>query len=336
MVRTILWKLPLTLAILLSTLPSSVRAEGDLDTIRSDVRTSPPPDSSPAAPATADRPSAHEDHCDSASREQLDKLEGNLMLAGVMAGAYVAASPLWLPRVIMQDDSDEAFFPHFPYDNTSGYLKSDAWLNSFSTDKLPDGASADGAGSRSNAPDADPTKTPTGPLVTLSIDPTARRWGGQFQADYADEFDALTGIGGQLILESTLRFGFDASAQYLRQRMPDGDYDHLTIGDCNLIYRFAQCPQAQMRVGLGANWLNDSKQTDLGFNFTYGGDFFPQKPWVLSSAIDWGTLGHAGLFRFRTTAGVIFNRFESYVGYEYLDIGTTQGNFLIGGLRVWF
>ena len=74
----------------------------------------------------------------------------------------------------------------------------------------------------------------------------------------------------------------------------------------------------------------------MGFNFTYGGDFFPRKPWVLSTAIDWGTLGHAGLFRFRTTAGVIWNRFESYVGYEYLDIGTTQGNFAIGGVRVWF
>jgi hypothetical protein len=33
---------------------------------------------------------------------------------------------------------------------------------------------------------------------------------------------------------------------------------------------------------------------------------------------------------------VIFDRFEGYVGYEYLDIGTTQGNFLIGGARVWF
>ncbi len=91
-----------------------------------------------------------------------------------------------------------------------------------------------------------------------------------------------------------------------------------------------------MRAGLGANWLNDSTRTDLGFNFTYGGDFFPRKPWVLSAAIDWGTLGHAGLFRFRTTAGVILNRFEGYVGYEYLDIGSTQDNFLIGGVRVWF
>ena len=147
--------------------------------------------------------------------------------------------------------------------------------------------------------------------MTLSIDPSTRRWGGQFRADYADEFDHLTGVGGQLILETTSRLGIDTSVQYLRERLPGGGFDHLTFGDCNLVYRFAQSPRAQMRMGIGANWLNDSTRTDLGFNFTYGGDFFPCKPWVLSSAIDWGTLGHAGLFRFRTTAGVILNRFES-------------------------
>ena len=128
----------------------------------------------------------------------------------------------------------------------------------------------------------------------------------------------------------------DSSFQYLRERLPSGDYDHLTLGDCNVVYRFAQHPNAQMRMGIGANWLKDNTRTDLGFNSTYGGDFFPRKPWVISAAIDWGTLGHARLFRFRTTAGVIVNRFETYAGYEYLDIGTTQSNALIAGVRIWF
>jgi hypothetical protein len=172
--------------------------------------------------------------------------------------------------------------------------------------------------------------------VTLAVDPAARRWGGQFRAEYADEFDHLTGVGGQLILETTSRWGFDTKFRCLTEPQPGANDDHLNIGDCNLIYRFAQSPRVAMRMGVGANWLNDSTRTDLGFNFTYGGDFFPRKPWVVSTAIDWGTLGHAGLFRFRTTAGLIINRFESYVGYEYMDIGTTQGNSLIGGVRVWF
>jgi hypothetical protein len=49
---------------------------------------------------------------------------------------------------------------------------------------------------------------------------------------------------------------------------------------------------------------------------------------------DWGTLGRAGLFRFRTTAGIIVNRFETYAGHEYLDIGRVQNNFFIAGVRI--
>ena len=320
--------LPLILgAILLSAMLASARAEGDLDAIRADVRTGPPPDSSPPPSAHDEHPSHDHPHCNDDGW-----LDGNMMIAGVMTGAYVVSSPFWLPRVLMHDDNAiEAHFPRFPYDNTPGYLVSDAWLSGFTAEKVLAETLAEGTGSPTG-----PTESPNGSLVTLSIDSSTRRWAGQFRADAADNFDHLTGIGGELILETTSRWGFDTKFQYLTERLPGGDDDHLTIGDCNLIYRFAQSPRAQMRMGLGANWLNDSTRTDLGFNFTYGGDWFPCRPWVLSTAIDWGTLGHAGLFRFRATAGVILNRFESYVGYEYLDIGTTQSKFLIGGVRVWF
>jgi hypothetical protein len=251
----------------------------------------------------------------------------------------VATSPYWLPRTLLDDCNCEARFARFPYDNTPGYLMSDAWLSGFTAQNVLAEALADAPGSQPpmpSDPNAPPPELPKGNLITLSIDPSARRWAGQFSADYAGNFDHLSGIGGQLILESTSRWGIDSQFQFLSERRFRSDDDHLNLGDCNLVYRFAQSPRAQMRMGLGANWLNDTTRTDLGFNFTYGGDFFPRKPWVLSTAIDWGTLGHAGLFRFQTTAGVILNRFETYVGYEYLDIGTTQGNFLIGGLRVWF
>jgi hypothetical protein len=87
---------------------------------------------------------------------------------------------------------------------------------------------------------------------------------------------------------------------------------------------------------LGANWLDDQQETNLGFNFTYGADFFPGNPWVVSSAIDWGTLGHAGLFRFRVTGGAVFHGIEVYTGYEYLDIERTDSNALVTGLRFWF
>ena len=103
-----------------------------------------------------------------------------------------------------------------------------------------------------------------------------------------------------------------------------------------MTYRFAQSDFGQFRAGLGINWLNDPSQTNLGFNFTYGADIFPAKPWVFSAVLDAGTLGHAGLFRFRTTAGVAYRSVELYTGYEYTDIGSVHWNGLIGGVRLWF
>jgi hypothetical protein len=326
---------PILGAILLLSMAPSAGAEGDLDAVRADVRGSAPESPSPPAPSSSstEHPQARDEHCDDASRDQLHEAEGCLFLAGLYVGAYAVASPFWIPRAWMGDDSNVAYFPRFPYDNTPGYLKSDAWLSNFSAGSfLASGTASQSANDR-NASGQGP---PNGPPISLAADPSSRRWAGQVRADYADNFGHLTGVGGELILETTSRFGIDAKYRYLTERLANTPDDHLNLGDCNLIYRFAQSRWGQMRTGIGANWLNDSTRTDLGFNFTYGGDFFPHKPWVLSAAVDWGTLGHAGLFRFRTTAGAIFNRFEGYVGYEYLDIGTTQANSLIGGVRVWF
>ena len=74
----------------------------------------------------------------------------------------------------------------------------------------------------------------------------------------------------------------------------------------------------------------------FGFNFTYGADLYPCKPWVLSADLDAGTLGHTGLFRFRATGGVMLHGVETYTGYEYLDIGRGHTNLLVAGAQVWF
>jgi hypothetical protein len=326
--------LPLLLATIVLLSPIvRVRAEGDLDAIRSDVRTPPAEPAAPPAPPSTppERPGPKSEGSNPFDGYEDEK--GNLMFAGLVVGAIAVTTPYWLPRALLDDEDSEAFFARFPYDNAPGFLISDDWCSGFTAEKVLAETLAE---KPAGTDPGDPTKPPQGSLVSLGIDPSARRWGGQFRADYADEFDNLTAVGGRLVLESTSRWGVDTSAHYLREQLSGGGYDHLTLGDCNLVYRFAQGKRGEMRMGLGANWMNDASRTDLGFNFTYGGDFFPRKPWVLSSEIDWGTLGRAGLFRFRTTGGVIWNRFESYIGYEYLDIGATQSNFLIGGVRVWF
>ena len=175
-----------------------------------------------------------------------------------------------------------------------------------------------------------------GYMMPGSCDSPQRRWSARLRAEYSDNFDDLQRIGGHLLLSTSSRWGLDTEMNYLKENLPGVADDRLWLGDCNIVFRFAQSERMQWRTGAGFNWLDDPDDTDFGFNFTYGVDFFPQRPWVVSATIDWGTLGHAGLFRFRTTTGVVFHGLESYVGYEYLDIGRSQTNSLIAGVRFWF
>ena len=158
----------------------------------------------------------------------------------------------------------------------------------------------------------------------------------RFDADYVAAFDNIDRINGHVLISTASRFEIDARFQHLAEHPGDGTQDQLWTGDCNVTYRFAQNERVQFRAGLGLNWMNDAAETDVGFNFTYGADFLPAKPWVFSAVLDAGTLGHAGLFRFRTTAGVIYRSVELYTGYEYTDIGAEHWNGLIGGVRLWF
>lgn len=171
----------------------------------------------------------------------------------------------------------------------------------------------------------------------VTTDPTVpRRWATRVRADYADQFGDTSRIGGHLLLSSASRWGLDTAMDRFEERFPGGGRDRLWMGDCNVVYRFAQSERAEFRTGIGFNWLDDPAQTDFGFNFTYGADFYPGRPWVLSSTLDWGSLGEAELFRFRATVGAIVRRTEVYTGYEYLDIDSVQMNALVAGIRLWF
>ncbi len=210
---------------------------------------------------------------------------------------YAATSPFWLPVAALEDNGEPVHFPRFPYDRVEGHLVQDA-------------ATA------------------------------ARPWSGRFSVEYLEPFTEVNGVGGRLLLSTTSRFGLDAQASHFEERRPHGDFDTLWIGDGNLVFRFAQAEWAEFRAGLGFNWLdhpNDARRdAEFGFNFTYGADFFPRRPWVLSADLDAGMLGRSGLVRFRTTGGIMLRGLECYTGYEYLDIGRTHFNLLLAGVRLWF
>jgi hypothetical protein len=158
----------------------------------------------------------------------------------------------------------------------------------------------------------------------------------RIRLDYADNFLSQQKISSYFIFESRNRLGVDASFDYLRESVAVGQHEQLWIGDVNVVWRFAQMENAQMRVGLGMNWQRTSAGAEQGINFTYGGDFYLSEPQVISADLDWGRLGSAGLFRIRTTYGRQIGRAKVYVGYEYLSIGDFKKNFLITGVSFDF
>ena len=201
---------------------------------------------------------------------------------------------------------------------------------------LPHMLAGDEFGKAAYFPDA-PYDYGPGYLAIEPITPEQfHTWGGHFRAEYANDFDDLSRIGGRLILEHTLRVGIDAEWNYWQETFSNGTHDQLTTGDVNFVYRFAQNEHIAMRSGIGFNWLDDRRDTNYGFNFTYGLDYFPCEPWIISADIDYGTLGARTLFHGRVTAGIIFHHAEVYVGYDYYDVGEVALNGLVAGVGFWF
>jgi len=241
--------------------------------------------------------------------------------SNMMSAEWSAAASLPLPPDYQRSSPIEwappTHFPRYPYQRINGYMMSDSWPATI----------------------GDSMGNPAGPdPLNYNLWPTKpRRWSARVRADYGDSFDDdITRIGGHLLVSTSSRWGLDTEMSYLQESLPAGGEDHLWMGDCNIVYRFCQSERRQWRAGVGFNWLDDRFDSDCGFNFTLGADFYPKRPWIVSGTIDWGTLGHAEFFKFRSTAGVILYGMETYGGVEYYDIGTSQISSLIAGVRVWF
>lgn len=233
-------------------------------------------------------------------------------------GIRIALTPYSYPKAVVENPYQaDASFPRFPYDGTTGYLMFGPTLVA-DVHCEPD----------------DPWGEPGHAQYVWPSCP--RSWSGRVRLEYANGFDDVQRVNTHLLLTTASRFGLDGQVDILSERLPDGSHDALALGDVNVVYRFAQGERGQFRTGIGLNWIEDPYETHAGFNFTYGADFFPHRPWILSATMDWGTLGRAELFRFRSTAGVQYHGVELYTGYEYLDIDSSQLNNILAGVRLWF
>lgn len=270
-----------------------------LEELRTGVRTSPPPQPRTNPPAKNDDDDDCHDSCDDWDD---DCDESGLWLGlGYVTGLTVT-SPFWGPPVLIGDHYNEpGFFPHYPHQYGPGYML------------IGPGEAFGLEGPREPWP-----------------------WAARTRAEYGTDFDGLEWIGGHVLVEGTWRFGFDTEFRQVSEDLWPAGLDDLWLGDANVVFRFAQSEAIVMRMGLGANWLSDQFGTDLGFNFTYGGDWFPVQPLVVSGEIDVGTLGSSHLYHLRTTIGANWRFSEVYIGYDYTDIGRTQLSGLVAGVRLWY
>ncbi len=291
----------LMLVILASAHPCQAQ---ELDQLRESVR-QPRPSSSTGAssPERSERP-RREDRQRRWSDDDEDCDDDGLWVLVAFGAFAVATAPFCLPRSFVDDDSFAAGqFSGYPYcEGSSGLMRI--------------------GGENCDSPE---------PLVSIE----SYDWLVRMRTEYAESFDDISRTGGQLLWDTSSRWGIDTQFDNLRESRDLQPDDDLWVGDANLVFRFAQSPRVQMRTGIGFNWLKDDAQSDFGFNFTYGGDFFVKKPWVVSTEIDWGLLGNANLFRGRVTTGITWHRCEFYTGYEYLEIGTMELNGLVAGIRLW-
>src|SRR5207237_1345217 len=133
--------------------------------------------------------------------------------AGVVT-AFAVTSPYWVPRSLIEDDEDrEGLFAAAPYVGSPGSMVFGHVLEE---------------------PQAE-----------------AYHWATRLRTEYLDNFDALTGYRGHVLIENANRLGFDSELNYWRESLSPGAFDHLWTGDANLVYRFAQNERIQMRSGIG-------------------------------------------------------------------------------------
>jgi hypothetical protein len=282
--------------LLLWTAPTQAQ---ELQTLRDEVRVD---DAEPPS-QTNSGGHDHHDHYDDHSDDDSMSLDAYLGL-GLLAGVGITA-PYWLPKLYLDDGpSKTGYFPAHPYQYDVGYMLIE-----------PPGEGG--------------YLGPREPHV----------WAVRTRGEYGTALTGLNWVGANLAVETVTRVGFESDVRFYQEdygNVLQPQFDSAYVGDVNLVYRFAQNEHWQFRSGLGANFLSDQQQTDIGFNFTYGLDWYPIRPLIISSEIDWGLLGDETLVHFRLSSGVQWYGLEAFVAYDLYDVGKFDNVSLVAGVRLWF
>ena len=172
--------------------------------------------------------------------------------------------------------------------------------------------------------------------VTQTVPARSRSAALRLTAEYGHDMENVHKPSVYALLSTRWRFGLESGWTYFREQSENQAIaDQLYIGDINVIHRFAQSENIQMRSGMGLRLMPGEDRVDLGFNFTYGMDIYPTNPLVFSAGVDIGNLGMAFLLHWRAHMGVVFWGLEIFAGGDGWLIGDVSISGLSGGLRLW-
>ncbi len=154
----------------------------------------------------------------------------------------------------------------------------------------------------------------------------------RFEIDYAGDESDVSRMGFGLLANATRGLGVDTGVRLFREKGSDFR-DHLWLGDFNVTYELHASKHMRTRAGIGVNFLADGYGADAGLNLTAGADIF-LGPLTFTGEADLGTVGDADLFHGRISAAFrCSDQMESFVGYDYVDIGGVEFSGLLAGVR---
>lgn len=138
------------------------------------------------------------------------------------------------------------------------------------------------------------------------------------------------------------RFEIDVGAMALIERRAPGDWDTLGMETLHVGLRFAQDLNWQFHTGIGARLLHHEEGATAGFDFRYGFDVFPARPWIVSTRVSLGHLGWSWTVGARLTVGLALGPAEVFVGYDHFSVfdledetNSAHVSGPVGGLRLW-
>lgn len=161
-------------------------------------------------------------------------------------------------------------------------------------------------------------------------------WSVRLSIEDGWDFDSLNRLAGNLQAETLVGLGVYTSWNWFHERLRCGCTDDATIGNVTITWRALETKCFLFRFGVGAWIYADDYFSDSGGNFHLSADIFPAPPWVISGVLEFGGVGDTHVTHVRATVGYLFDGIELYGGYDFLQIGRSNLDGPLVGVRVWF